>query len=112
MAKAPAVWGMALVAGVEGLWEAIENSPFVIERYRTETIAQGYQGDTILNSLGDIASCVLGYLLARRIGMWPSIAIFVTAELVLLWCIRDNLALSTLMLTMPVDSIKAWQQAT
>jgi hypothetical protein len=109
--RTPMMWGAVLVAGLEGTWEVIENSPFVINRYRTETIAQGYQGDAILNSLGDVVCCVLGYLAARRIGLWPAVALFVAIELMLAFWIRDNLALSTVMLVLPIDAVKTWQQA-
>ena len=59
---------------VEAAWEVIENSPPVIERYRTATTAVGYQGDTVANSLGDILSCAAGFVLARRLGFWGSLA--------------------------------------
>src|ERR1044072_4629540 len=35
---------------LEGAWELFENTPFVINQYRTETAALGYMGDTIVNS--------------------------------------------------------------
>ncbi len=56
---------MAIV--LECLWEVIENSAMVIDRYRQGTVALGYEGDSILNSLGDVVCCGLGFLLARRL---------------------------------------------
>jgi hypothetical protein len=68
-----------------------------------------YRGDTIANSLGDILSCVLGFVLARRLGLWGSIALFILTELILLLWTKDSLVLDILMLVHPIDSIKNWQ---
>jgi hypothetical protein len=43
----------------ESVWEIIENTNAVIERYRVTTASLGYQGDSIVNSLGDICCCAL-----------------------------------------------------
>lgn len=96
---------------LEALWEILENSPFVIDRYRTATIALGYEGDSIVNSLGDILSCAVGYMLARHLGFRWSVVYLVATEVVLLWWIRDNLFLNILMLITPIDAIKTWQAA-
>jgi len=52
---------------LESLWEVIENTDAVIERYRAATLALGYFGDSVLNSLGDILMCAAGFALARLI---------------------------------------------
>lgn len=101
-----------LAVALEAGWEIIENSEFVINRYREATAALGYQGDTIANSLGDIAACGAGFLLARWLGWWRSLLIFCATELVLLFWIKDSLILNILMLIFPVESIKVWQTAT
>jgi hypothetical protein len=100
-------WWLALT--LEALWEVIENTEFVIERYRTATAAFGYEGDSIANSLGDILSCAVGVLLARFLGLRRSIVLFVLIELVLLAWIRDNLTLNVVMLVYPLEAIKSWQ---
>lgn len=100
------LWG---VITLEAAWEVFENSRFVIERYRAATAALGYTGDTIINSVGDITACVLGFLLARKIGWRLSIVFFVAVEIVLLLWVRDSLLLNIVMLIYPIDSIKAWQ---
>jgi len=105
---APA-WRLWLAIALESLWEVVENSEFVIDHYRNATAMLGYQGDTIVNSLGDIASCVVGYLLARRLGPWRSLALLVVIEVVLLLWIRDSLLLEVVMLIHPIPGIKAWQ---
>jgi len=98
-----------VATSIEIGWEMLENSPVVIERYRTATIALGYDGDSIANSLGDVASFVVGFWLASRLGRTRAIVLFVAVELFLLWTIRDNLTLNVLMLLWPVDAIRRWQ---
>jgi len=100
-----------LAVCVETLWEVFENSAFVIQRYRAATMALGYEGDTIANSLGDILCCAIGFLLARRLGLWGSVALFLLTEVVLLLWIHDSLLLNVVMLIYPIDAIKAWQTA-
>jgi hypothetical protein len=107
--RLPAAWRLCLAVALEAAWEVIENSNVVIDHYRTATAALGYRGDTVVNSLGDILSCVVGYLLARRLGPWWSLALFVVIEVVLLIWIRDSLALEVLMLLYPIAAIKRWQ---
>jgi hypothetical protein len=102
-------WRLALAVSIEALWEVVENSAFVINRYREATLALGYQGDTIINSAGDILACALGFLLARRLGLRLTLAAFALTEIVLLLWIRDSLLLNVLMLLHPVEAIKAWQ---
>lgn len=100
---------LALAVLIEAAWEIAENSPFIIDRYRTATIALGYTGDSILNSLSDIGFMMLGFFLARRLPLWASFAICVGFELLTLAVIRDNLTLNVLMLVWPIDAIKIWQ---
>ena len=104
-------WDVRLVLAValECVWEVVENSEPVIGRYRRETIALGYDGDSVLNSLGDITSVVLGFLLAGRLPVRCSIALFLLVELVLLVIYRDNLLLNLIMLTYPFEAIRSWQ---
>ena len=94
---------------IESAWEIIENTPMVIDRYREATIALGYSGDSILNSASDIAMMAMGFLAARRLPIWVSIAIVLLLELVPLIVIRDNLTLNVWMLLAPSDAIRAWQ---
>lgn len=99
-----------VVSGVlEGLWEILENSPAVIDRYRTATAAQGYLGDSIGNALGDLVACLAGTWLAARIGVVRSLVLFVVTEVVLAFWIRDGLLLNILMLLWPIEAIKVWQ---
>ena len=94
---------------LEAGWEILENSPTIIERYRAATISKDYFGDSIMNSAGDLIACIVGYLLARRLGFRNSIVFFLLTELILLLTIRDSLLLNVLMLVWPVEAIKRWQ---
>jgi len=98
-----------IAIGMESMWEVVENTSVVIERYRATTISLGYYGDSIFNSLADIAACATGYLLAMWLPVWVSVTIFAASETALLWWIRDSLLLNILMLIYPMDSIKEWQ---
>jgi hypothetical protein len=94
---------------LEAGWEILENSPTIIERYRAATISKDYFGDSIMNSAGDLIACIVGYLLARRLGFRNSIVFFLLTELILLLTIRDSLLLNVLMLVWPIEAIKRWQ---
>lgn len=102
-------WRLSLALLIEAVWEMIENSNAIIERYRETTLALGYQGDTIVNVMGDLAMCGLGFMLARQIGFWRTLVLFLVTELVLLIWIRDGLLLNIIMLIYPVEAVKAWQ---
>ena len=103
------IWKFAGALSVEMAWEALENTNFIIQRYRSETISLGYVGDTILNSFGDILACALGVVVARRIGTVRTIAVAGLIELLLLVTIRDSLLLNVIMLLYPIDAIRVWQ---
>ena len=104
-------WQLWLAVSIEAVWELVENSEFVIQRYREETAALGYQGDTVVNSLADILLCGVGFVLARRIGFRLTTALFVATEVALALWIRDNLSLNVLMLIYPMEAVKEWQAA-
>ena len=107
--RLPARWRLCLAILVEAVWEVIENSNYVIQRYREATASLGYQGDTVMNSMGDILCCGVGFVLALRLGWRRSVALFFAIEAVLLIWIRDSLLLEVIMLIHPIDAIKAWQ---
>lgn len=76
-------WRLWLAVCVEVLWELVENSEFVVRRYREGTAAFGYHGDTVVNSLGDISARGPGFALARRLVFYPALAVFALTEAVL-----------------------------
>lgn len=94
---------------VEVAWEIIENTEAVIQRYREATIALGYNGDSVINSMADVAAMWLGFWLAARLPVRLSVAIVVAMELFVGWMIRDNLTLNVLMLLWPLEAVRAWQ---
>ena len=94
---------------IEAGWELLENSQWVIDRYREATMALGYNGDSVINSLADIGWMAVGWAAARRLPVWATILVAIGFELLTLIVIRDNLALNVLMLVAPVEGIANWQ---
>jgi hypothetical protein len=102
---------MVLAMGIEAGWEIFENTPFIINRYRAQTVSRDYFGDSIVNSVGDMLSMLVGFLLASRLPAWITVFLLIATEVLLLALIRDNLTLNVIMLIHPVDWIRQWQSA-
>ena len=109
LSRLRASWQLALALAVEAAWEVFENTNFIIDRYRSETAALGYNGDTVVNSFGDILCCLIGFVVAQRLGLRRSLVVFAVLELVLIVWIKDSLLLEILMLVVPIDAVRAWQ---
>ena len=107
----PIAFGLALLLSIllEGAWEIAENTDAVINHYRSATISLDYYGDSVLNSVSDTLSMVLGFLIARFAPVWLTVTSALAMELIVGWLIRDNLTLNVIMLLWPMDWIKAWQ---
>jgi hypothetical protein len=100
----------AIVAiAAEAAWEVYENTDTVINRYRTATIALGYYGDSVINSVLDVVACGLGFVLAWKLPPRVTVAGVIVLEIALALTIRDNLTLNIVMLLHPVDAIRRWQ---
>lgn len=98
-----------LALAIEAGWELLENSPFIINRYREATISLGYVGDSVLNSVSDIVMAAIGFVFAWKVRLRVSVAAIVILEIGCLLWVRDNLTLNVLMLVHPVQAIKDWQ---
>lgn len=94
---------------VEASWEVIENTDFVIDRYREATIALDYYGDSVLNSVSDMLFMIAGFVLAARMPVWLTVLIAVMMEVFTGIMIRDGLALNVLMLLWPSETVLQWQ---
>ena len=107
--RVPAEIRFVVAVALEASWEVFENTPFVINRYRAATISLDYYGDSIVNSVSDIAAMMLDFWIARRIPAWASTVLVVVLEIGVGLIIRDNLTLNILMLIHPFEAIKRWQ---
>ncbi|HEY8592417.1 MAG TPA: DUF2585 family protein [Sphingomicrobium sp.] len=95
--------------GIEAAWELLENTPLIIDRYRETTAALGYTGDSVLNSVSDIAMMALGFLAARKLPLWAAVLLVLALETIPLFVIRDNLFLNVWNLLAPNAGVAAWQ---
>lgn len=106
-----AAWGFPLAVLLEAAWEVLENTPMVIDRFRSVTANWGYSGDSVLNSFADIGWMSLGFYLALRLPVKVTIVLAIVMEIAAAWTVRDNLTLNVIMLLFPVEAIAEWQGA-
>lgn len=100
---------LLLATMIEVGWEIFENSSFIIDRYRTQTVSRDYYGDSIVNSVADVLAMMVGVLIAARLPAWVTVFLLIATEVTLLVLLRDNLFLNVLMLVYPLDWIRQWQ---
>ena len=107
--RSAAKWSFTLAIALEAAWEILENTPMVIDRYRSVTVNWGYSGDSIINSLADLGWMSLGFYLALKLPVRVTVALTVVMEIVTAVVVRDNLTLNVIMLLWPLDAIREWQ---
>lgn len=107
--RLPLAAALAIALSIEVGWEIAENSPMVIERYRAQALAQGYSGDSILNSLCDTLAMTFGFTLARLLPTRATIALALSFEILTAVTIRDNLTLNVVQLLHPIEAVGRWQ---
>ena len=111
MPRVPVRLRLLMALGVEIAWEITENTPMVIQHYREQALAQGYTGDSIINSVSDSIMMVIGFVFAWRFPWRATLALAIVLELFALYMIRDNLTLNVIGLIHPVQAISDWQAA-
>lgn len=102
-------WRFVAALTLEAGWEMFENSSAMIRRYNETTISKGYAGDTILNSVSDLALCGLGFAIAHYLGFWRTLVLLIAIEVVMILWIRDSMLINIIMLLFPIDALRTWQ---
>lgn len=104
-------WRFAFAVFLEAAWEVVENTSWIIEYYRGNTVSLNYYGDSIINSVMDVVWMALGFLVAWRAPVLVTVFLTLAMEALAAYVIRDNLSLNVLMFIYPFEFIKAWQSA-
>jgi hypothetical protein len=103
-----------IAMGIEVTWELTENTPMVIQHYRQQALAAGYNGDSILNSVSDTFMMAAGFFFAARMRLRYVVVLALGLEIFTAYMIRDNLTLNVLNLIAPakwapIQAIHNWQ---
>ena len=107
--KQAAKWSFPLAVFLEAAWEVLENTSWIIDRYRSVTVNWGYSGDSIINSMADIGWMSFGFWLALKLPVRVTVALAIIMEVAAALVVRDNLTLNVIMLLYPFEFIREWQ---
>ena len=94
---------------MEAAWEILENTDFIINRYREATISLDYFGDSVVNSVADILAMVARLFPRGAPARLDDRGADPRDGAASLYRIRDNLTLNIVMLLYPLDAIRQWQ---
>ena len=64
-------------APIEAAWEIVEDNAHDHQPLPRGEAVLGYNGDSVLNSVSDIAMMALGFLIARRLPFWWTVAVVI-----------------------------------
>ncbi|WP_196053681.1 DUF2585 family protein [Paracoccus lichenicola] len=87
--------------GCSGVWEVVENTPFVISLFNDPAGLDVYRGDSIINALSDSAFVALGFLAAHKRARWIVIVAGVSTEAAMALMIHDGFVLGTARALLP-----------
>jgi hypothetical protein len=105
----PVRYRLLLALGLEIGWEILENTPWIINQYREQALAQGYMGDSIINSVSDSFAMIIGFVLAWKLPVRVTVALAIFMEVFTGYFIRDNLTLNILNFIYQFEFIENWQ---
>jgi hypothetical protein len=106
-----AVWALVLAVITGVGWEIVEHTDMVLNRFRGQTIYQGYVGDTVLNACCDYGFMLSGFYLVQRLALLWALPLILGLELLSTFVVRDSLTLTTIRVVYPIPAIAAWQDA-
>ncbi len=107
--RLPRAHRFLIALGLEASWEILENTPWVINAYRQQALAQGYNGDSVINSLSDTLFMIFGFGLAVAMPVWFTVLLGLGLEIWVGYFIHDNLALNILNFIYKFEFIQRWQ---
>lgn len=102
-------YGYLIALSTAAIWEIVENTPWVINRYRQTAVAAGYNGDSVINSFCDSVACTLGFWISHFSPWWTILILAIVEEVFLGILIRDNLIINMLQIIFSFKCISDWQ---
>lgn len=86
---------LLVAVACSGVWEVVENTPFVIALFNDSESLNVYAGDSIINALSDTGFVALGFLAAHSFPRWLIVTGGVLAEIGMTVMIHDGFVLGT-----------------